>query len=139
MTGEFPIDESQLEWSYSRSSGPGGQNVNKLSTRVTLSLDLKHVRGLSDDLRSRLLRVLASRLTKEGVLTVVCQTHRSQHANRREALAILKKILTKAARPPRVRRPTKPTKASAVRRREAKQRRSAIKAGRRGRASDAMD
>jgi ribosome-associated protein len=136
MIGDVAIDESQLQWSYSRSSGPGGQNVNKLSTRVTISLDLRHARGLNADLRSRLLRVLANRLTKDGVLNITCQTHRSQHANRREAAAIMSKILTKAARPPKVRRATKPTKASGARRLESKRRRSATKAARRGQRSD---
>src|SRR5262245_54750895 len=114
------IPWEDLTITFDRSSGPGGQNVNKVNTRVTLRLNVHAVRGLTEEQRRRLSDMLASRLDANGDLRIVCGTHRTQGANREEAIARLVELLRGALRPPRVRRPTKSTAASRERRLQTK-------------------
>jgi ribosome-associated protein len=135
ITDRISIDESELDESFVRSSGPGGQNVNKLSTAVQLRFDVRQSPSLPNDVAVRLMKLAGSRLTKDGVLVIVAQRHRTQERNRADALERLVTLIRDAAVPPVPRRATKPTKASKKRRIESKKRRSGIKALRRARPS----
>jgi ribosome-associated protein len=133
ITDNISIDESELSEEFIRSSGPGGQNVNKLSTAVQLRFDLRHSPSLPYDMRLRAERLAGRRLTREGVLVITAQQHRTQDRNRQDALDRLVELLQEAAVRPKTRRPTRPTKASKTRRLEGKKRRSNVKAMRGGR------
>src|SRR5881394_1629033 len=85
VTDQISIDESELQEQFVRSSGPGGQNVNKLSTAVQLRFDVRHSPSLSADVRARLERLAGRRLTREGVLVIIAQRHRTQERNRQDA------------------------------------------------------
>ena len=132
ITDHISIDESELDESFIRSSGPGGQNVNKLSTAVQLRFDVRRSPSLPDDVRTRLERLAGKRLTRDGVLIITAQNHRTQERNRADALDRLTELIRQAAVRPVPRRPTRPTKASRRRRLETKKRRSGIKALRGG-------
>ena len=135
VTGRIAIDEREIEESFVRSSGPGGQNVNKLSTAVQLRVDVRHSPSLPRDVRERLERIAGSRLTNDGVLIIIAQRHRTQLRNREDALNRLIEMIRQAAIAPVKRRPTRPTKASRERRIEGKKRRSGVKNLRRSRPS----
>src|SRR5215471_17304880 len=128
ITDHIALDESELVESFIRSSGPGGQNVNKLSTAVQLRFDVRHSPSLTDEVRARLARLAGKRLTREGVLVITAQSHRTQERNRADAFDRLVALIREAAVRPVPRRPTKPTKASRRRRLESKKRRGGIKA-----------
>jgi ribosome-associated protein len=121
------LDETELEESFVRSSGPGGQNVNKLSTAVQLRFDVRRSPSLPNDVAIRLMRLAGKRMTKDGVLVLIAQNHRTQERNRSEAMERLVALVQEAAVRPIPRRATKPTKASKERRIEGKKRRSGIK------------
>jgi ribosome-associated protein len=131
VTDRISIDESELVESFVRSSGPGGQNVNKLSTAVQLRFDVRGSPSLPPDVRLRLERLAGRRLTREGVLVILAQRHRTQERNRADALARLLELIGQAAVAPTPRRPTKPTRGSKERRLERKKNRSGIKSLRR--------
>ena len=131
ITDHIAIDESELDESFIRSSGPGGQNVNKLSTAVQLRFDVRGSPSLANDVALRLMRLAGRRLTKDGVLVIVAQNHRTQERNRAEALERLVALIRQAAVRPAPRRATKPTKASKEKRLEGKKLRSNIKGLRR--------
>jgi ribosome-associated protein len=135
ITDTISIDEAELEESFVRSSGPGGQNVNKLSTAVQLRFDVRRSPSLPNDVAVRLVRLAGSRMTKDGVLVLIAQNHRTQERNRAEAQRRLVDLIRQAAVRPTPRRPTKPTKASKQRRIESKKRRSGLKALRQGKPS----
>jgi ribosome-associated protein len=135
ITDAISIDESEIEESFVRSSGPGGQNVNKLSTAVQLRFDVRRSPSLPNDVAVRLIRLAGRRITKDGVLVLIAQNHRTQERNRAEALERLVGLIRQAAVRPVPRRATRPTKASKERRIEGKKRRSTIKAARRGKPS----
>ena len=128
ITDHIALDESELVETFIRASGPGGQNVNKLSTAVQLRFDVRHSPSLNDEVRARLERLAGRRLTREGVLVITAQNHRTQERNRADALERLTELIRQAAVRPVPRRPTRPTKASRRRRVDDKKRRGSIKA-----------
>ena len=127
VTATIAIDEREIAEDFVRSSGPGGQNVNKLSTAVQLRFDVRHSPSLPPDIRARLERLAGSRLTRDGVIVITAQRHRTQARNRADALDRLLDLIRQAAIAPIKRRPTRPTRASRERRIEGKKRRSGIK------------
>jgi ribosome-associated protein len=121
------ISEDRLAFQYSRSSGPGGQNVNKLNTRVTLFFDIADCPDLSDSKKKQILSKLAARADKNGVLRIVCQKYRTQNANRRAAVEKLKLLIASALKRKPPRHKTSVPKWSKKERLEQKKRRSRIK------------
>jgi ribosome-associated protein len=136
ITGTLSLDRGEIEESFVRATGPGGQHVNKTSTAVQLRFDVRHSPSLPHDVRQRLERLAGSRLTRDGVLVLLAQSERSQKRNREEALARLVALVREAARPPIPRKATKPTRASKRRRLESKKRHGALKTLRRSRTDD---
>ncbi len=108
VTHSIALDESEIEETFIRASGPGGQNVNKLSTAVQLRFDVRHSPNLPDGVKARLERLAGSRLTNDGVLVLIAQRHRTQDANRRDALERLVELVRQATEKPKPRRPTRP-------------------------------
>lgn len=121
---------SRLAWSFSRSGGPGGQHVNKTSTKATLRVRLDDIAGLDDAARERLHQIAASWLARGKELVIHADESRSQLDNREAALRRLRAIVTQAATPPKIRRKTRPTRASKERRLESKRREGEKKARR---------
>jgi ribosome-associated protein len=131
VTTRIALDDSELQESFIRSSGPGGQNVNKLSSAVQLRFDAARSPSLPTEVRTRLARLAGRRMTRDGVLVITAQRFRTQERNRQDALERLLELIRAAAIAPVRRRPTRPTLASGERRLAAKQRRGRLK-GQRG-------
>jgi ribosome-associated protein len=131
ITATIAIDEREIEESFVRSSGPGGQNVNKVSTAVQLRFDARRSPSLPDDVSARLQKLAGGRLTKDGVIVINAHRFRTQEANRRDALDRLVELIAAATEVAPVRRQTRPTLASQRRRFEAKKLRGATKKRRR--------
>ena len=127
VTSSIAIDDGELDESFVRASGPGGQNVNKLSSAVQLRFDVRRSPNLPNDVRARLERLAGSRLTRDGVLIISAQRHRTQERNRQDARDRLIELIQRAAIAPIPRRATRPTAGSRQRRLDSKKRRSSIK------------
>ncbi|MET0470978.1 MAG: alternative ribosome rescue aminoacyl-tRNA hydrolase ArfB [Xanthobacteraceae bacterium] len=132
VTHTISIDDDELDEQFVRASGPGGQNVNKLSSAVQLRFDVRHSPNLPGDVRARLERLAGRRLTREGVLIISAQRHRTQERNRQDARERLIELIRRAAIAPIPRRATRPTAGSRERRLQSKKHRSSIKGLRQG-------
>jgi ribosome-associated protein len=126
ITPKIALAESEIQEEFTRSSGAGGQNVNKVSTAVQLRFDVEHS-SLPPDVKHRLKKLAGSRMTQEGVLIIKAQTERTQERNREAALERLVELIRRAVPPPIVRRATKPTRSSQVRRLDSKRAHSRTK------------
>jgi ribosome-associated protein len=127
VTPRISIDEQEIEESFIRASGPGGQNVNKVSSAVQIRFDVRRSPSLPEDIRARLTALAGRKLTQDGVLVITARRHRSQHLNRLDAIGRLAELIRRAADRPIPRRATRPTLGSRRRRLQEKSRSGAIK------------
>ena len=127
VTKRIHLAEDELTFAFTRSSGPGGQNVNKVATAVQLRFDAAGSPSLPEHVRKRLARLAGRRISNDGILIIEARRFRTRERNRQDALERLVALIRKAARPEKVRRPTRPTKASREARLEEKKRRGKVK------------
>ena len=132
ITPHLTVPDGEFEWTYVRSGGPGGQNVNKVASKAVLRWDAGASPSVPAAVKARLLAKRAGRFTSEGVLVLTSQRFRDQERNRQDCLEKLRQWLLEAATPPRPRKASKPTRGSKERRLQAKKKRSAVKERRRG-------
>lgn len=124
------IPEDELEFRFFRSGGPGGQNVNKVSTAVQMRYDVKNSPSLTEPVKARLMKLAGSRLTLDGVILITAVRFRTQERNKADAIARLDEMVAEASIRPVYRVPTRPTRASKERRLKGKSTRSTVKSGR---------
>ena len=127
VTPTIALDEAEIEERFIRAGGPGGQNVNKVSSAVQLRFNAAGSRALSDDVRARLGRLAGRRMTRDGVIVIEARRYRAQESNRRDALERLVRLIQRAAELPTPRKKTRLSRAQRQRRLEAKRRRAALK------------
>jgi ribosome-associated protein len=127
LAGDIVIDESELQWEFVRSGGPGGQNVNKVATAVQLRFDVEGSQSLTQEIKERITRIAGRRMTSDGTLLIKAQRFRSQERNRVDALERLQEIIAEALRKPKRRIRTRPTASSRMQRLESKRKRAAKK------------
>lgn len=113
---KFKIPASEYHLSYSRSSGAGGQNINKVNTKATLHWNALQTTSLPEDVHQRFLKKYAKRLNDEGVITLISQNHRTQHLNTAEVIKKLHEMIDSITEPPKIRKATRPTKSSVKKR-----------------------
>ena len=127
---QLTIDENELEFSFIRADGPGGQNVNKVASAVQLRFDVEHSDSLPEEVKLRLVKLAGKRVTQDGILIIEAKRYRTQERNREDALERFKTLVQKAVEEPKSRKKTKPTKASQEERLKEKKRRGEIKKAR---------
>jgi len=127
VTRDISIDDEELRFRFVRASGPGGQNVNKVATAAQLRFDVRGSDSLPEEVKRRLARLAGRRISGAGVLVIDARRYRTRERNRRDALERLAKLIRRAARRPKTRKPTAPTAASRRKRLDGKRRRSTLK------------
>jgi ribosome-associated protein len=131
VTSTLKLDENELDMTFIRSSGPGGQNVNKVASAVQLRFDAAHSPSLSESVRARLIGLAGRRATNEGTIVITANRFRTQEMNRKDAIERLVELIGRAAVAPKRRVATKPSRSSRAKRLQSKHRKSTVKAKRR--------